>query len=133
MYRSLKVYIVESDTELLEGQMLHLYDQGYTDVTGFETCEQMLEHLRYDPDVIMLGDGKFSSGYEVIERVKQYDPQIFVVFVNNKRKFKLAAQMLKIGQFNSLLKKVPIVREKMDYTTYKRNMLSLALNMAVSI
>lgn len=125
MSADLKIYVAENDPGLLKNNILYLTNNGYTDVTGFIDGLATLEKLNRNPDVILLGSGLENPGTaEILETIKRYDPQIFVVFINSKRQFKLAVQMLKLGQFNSLLKRAAsLVNERTDYLTLKRQLL----------
>ncbi|HHX07546.1 MAG TPA: response regulator transcription factor [Erysipelothrix sp.] len=81
------INVVEDEKDLNSVVCSYLRKEGYT-VNGYHTYQEALEHI-YDEEVdlwildIMLGD---DSGYDLIELIKQNNPNVPVVFMSARDK-----------------------------------------------
>ena len=101
----LPVFIADDDaiwtailTELLKGL-------GYKKVHVFENGKDCLDQLNENPGIIFLDyqmDGM--DGLKVLQKIKEYDSQIGVVFCTGQEDIQLAINAMKWGSFDFILK-----------------------------
>lgn len=103
--KKIKIFIV--DDELF---CLHMYKQdienlGYENITAFENGIDCVESLNKKPDVIFL-DYKLGdmSGFEVLTKIKRFDPNIYVVMISGQDQIEPAVEALKHGAFDYIQK-----------------------------
>lgn len=103
----LKIFIVDDDEFYQYLFQQHLLSQGYKDITIFSSGYDCLGNLYEKPDVIFLDHNMDTiSGYEVLKKIKRFDPNIYVVMVSAQEKIKTAVDSLKHGAFDYLQKGV---------------------------
>jgi len=103
--KQLKIFVVDDNTLTLALYEQHLSNLGYHDVTIFENGTDCLNQLTCNPTVILL-DHQMSvlSGFEVLKKIKRYDPEIFVVMVSGQDNLKTAVDAMKYGAFDYIIK-----------------------------
>jgi len=99
--------IVLADDDLF---CLSLYEQeiknlGFKNVKACSSGTELLNNLEEAPDIIFLdyhlGDFK---GLELLQRIKKYDPNIYVVFVSGQPDMKVTVELFKNGAFDYIIK-----------------------------
>ncbi len=100
-----KIFIVEDDP--LYGEMLkyHLSLNPDNEVFKFESGAECLKNLYRGPSLISLD---FSlpdmSGFEVIKKVKEFNPEIPVIIVSGQEDISTAVNLLKDGAYDYFVK-----------------------------
>jgi DNA-binding NtrC family response regulator len=101
----MKIFLVDDDMFCLNMYKQHLDNLNYKNVTCFDSGEICLENLADLPDVIFLDHDMDSiTGLEVLKKIKQFNPAIFVVLLSGKASLKTAVNALKFGAFDYIVK-----------------------------
>ena len=107
-----KIFVVDDDIFTSAIFKQHLQNLGYNDITCFSSGTLCLNHLQERPDIILLdhemGD---LTGFDVLIKIKRFDPNIYVVMVSGQEDMMTAIDSLKYGAFDYIIKG--------DDTTYK--------------
>ncbi len=100
-----KFFIVDDDNFCANVYEQFLKNLSYTDVTYFNSGEKCLDHLHLRPNIIFLDHNMDElSGFEVLKKIKRYDPNIYVVMVSAQESISTAVEALKFGAFDYLVK-----------------------------
>lgn len=101
----LKIFVVDDDLFYLNILEQHIRNLGYNDVTKFNNGTICLDHINEQPDVIFL-DYKMDdlSGYDVLKKIKRFDPNMYVVMLSGQLEIKPAIDSLKHGAFDYIQK-----------------------------
>lgn len=101
----LKIFLVDDDTYYLHILEQHLLNIGCQNIQLFENGTDCLDHLQEKPDVIFL-DYQMDTltGYEVLKKIKRFDPNIYVVMISAQEQIKPVVDALKHGAFDYLQK-----------------------------
>lgn len=112
MLNTKKIFVVDDDVFTSAIFKQHLQNLGYDDITCFSSGTLCLNHLQERPDIILLdhemGD---LTGFDVLIKIKRFDPNIYVVMVSGQEDMMTAIDSLKYGAFDYIIKG--------DDTTYK--------------
>ena len=112
MLNTKKIFVVDDDIFTSAIFKQHLQNLGYNDITCFSSGTLCLNHLQERPDIILLdhemGD---LTGFDVLIKIKRFDPNIYVVMVSGQEDMMTAIDSLKYGAFDYIIKG--------DDTTYK--------------
>lgn len=112
MLNTKKIFVVDDDIFTSAIFKQHLQNLGYDDITCFSSGTLCLNHLQERPDIILLdhemGD---LTGFDVLIKIKRFDPNIYVVMVSGQEDMMTAIDSLKYGAFDYIIKG--------DDTTYK--------------
>ncbi|MBK9743377.1 MAG: response regulator [Saprospiraceae bacterium] len=112
MLNTKKIFVVDDDVFTSAIFKQHLQKLGYDDITCFSSGTLCLNHLQERPDIILLdhemGD---LTGFDVLIKIKRFDPNIYVVMVSGQEDMMTAIDSLKYGAFDYIIKG--------DDTTYK--------------
>ena len=112
MRNTKKIFVVDDDIFTSAIFKQHLQNLGYNDITCFSSGTLCLNHLQERPDIILLdhemGD---LTGFDVLIKIKRFDPNIYVVMVSGQEDMMTAIDSLKYGAFDYIIKG--------DDTTYK--------------
>ena len=101
----LKIFIVDDDVFFLHMMEQHLRNLGYSLITTFTNGSDCLDALPLNPDLVFLDHNMdHLSGYDVLRKIKRYDPNLFVVMVSAQVEIKTAVDVLKHGAFDYLEK-----------------------------
>lgn len=99
------IFLVDDDPFFLALLNKQLVNSGYNKIRTFSNGADCLNALNEKPDVIFLDHNMDTlSGYEVLKKIKRYDPDIFVVMVSGQEDIKTAVDSLKHGAFDYILK-----------------------------
>jgi DNA-binding NtrC family response regulator len=102
---SSKIFLVDDDVFYLSLIEQKLVNFGYENVSTFTNGVDCLNALGEKPEVIFLDHQMDTfTGYEVLKKIKRYDPNIFVVMVSGQEDIKTAVDTLKHGAFDYILK-----------------------------
>jgi len=102
---SFNIFLVDDDPFYIELLKQRLLTKGFERISTFLNGVDCLNALSSKPDVIFLDHNMDTfSGYEVLKKIKRYDPNIFVVMVSGQEDIKTAVDSLKHGAFDYILK-----------------------------
>ncbi|PUZ26203.1 response regulator [Chitinophaga parva] len=100
-----KIFLVDDDPFSLTMYGAYLDGQGYKNVSGFASGGTVLEKLKEGPDIVLLdhrpGD---MPGLEVLDRIKRYNPNIYVVLMSSQEEKKMAEAAVQAGAFDYITK-----------------------------
>ena len=103
--KELKIFIVDDDPFYLNILKQTLSNLGYQNVSMFESGTACLQKLNEKPDVILLDYNMDTyTGYEVLKKIKRFDPNIYVVMISSQDDVKSAVDTLKHGAFDYIQK-----------------------------
>lgn len=103
--QSYNIFLVDDDPFYLSILEKRLLNKGYQVISSFTNGVDCLNALGEKPDVIFLDHNMDTfSGYEVLKKIKRFDPNIFVVMVSGQEDIKTAVDSLKHGAFDYILK-----------------------------
>ncbi|WP_185290525.1 response regulator [Chryseobacterium lactis] len=117
--QNLKFFIVDDDRFCATVYEQYLKNHHYEDITSFSSGEECLEELYQKPDIIFLDHNMEDlNGFEVLKKIKRYDPNIYVIMVSAQENIDTAVNALKYGAFDYLVKDARVC-EKMIETVEK--------------
>lgn len=100
-----KLFIVDDDALTANLYAQHLKNLGYNDVQLFDNGQDCLNALIEEPTIILLDHQMENlSGMEVLQKVKRFDPNIYVVFISGQEDIATAVDALKYGAFDYIIK-----------------------------
>ncbi len=105
MKNQIKFFIVDDDLFCA-----NIYDQflkniGHNDITYYSNGNDCLSNLDQKPDIIFLDHNMDGiSGFEVLKKIKRYNPNIYVVMISGQENIATAVDSLKYGAFDYLIK-----------------------------
>lgn len=100
-----KFFIVDDDTFCANIYEQYLIGISHTDITYYNNGNDCLNNLDKKPDIIFLDHNMDGiTGFEVLKKIKRYDPNIFVVMISGQENIKTAVDALKYGAFDYLVK-----------------------------
>lgn len=105
METTTKIFLVDDDLFSLNLYRQTLENLGYTDVSLFLNGTICLNHLHQKPRIIFLDHNMDDmNGFEVLKKIKRYDPDIYVVILSAQESMKVAVDSLKFGAFDYIMK-----------------------------
>ena len=100
-----KIVLVDDDPFCLSVYEQEIKNLGFKNVQTYSSGTELLNQLEEAPDIIFLdynlGDFK---GLELLQRIKKYDPNIYVVFVSGQPDMKVTVELFKNGAFDYIVK-----------------------------
>ncbi|MFQ3214615.1 MAG: DNA-binding NtrC family response regulator [Marivirga sp.] len=102
---NIKTFVVDDDPFFLNVMEQVLNNLGIEDVTTFSNGFTLENNLHQKPEVIFLDYNlEETTGYEVLKKVKRYDPDVYVVLISAQGEIKPAVDTLKHGAFDYIQK-----------------------------
>lgn len=100
-----KFFIVDDDVFCSNVYEQYLTTSGYTDITCYTNGTDCLNNLHLNPDIIFLDHNMEDiTGFEVLKKIKRYNPNIYVVMISGQENMKTAIDALKYGAFDYVIK-----------------------------
>ena len=100
-----KFFIVDDDIFCINVYEQYLQNLGYNDISYFNNGNDCLNNLDQHPDIIFLDHNMDDiTGFEVLKKIKRYNPNIYVVMVSGQDNMKTAVDALKYGTFDYVIK-----------------------------
>ncbi|WP_298118748.1 response regulator [Flavobacterium sp.] len=100
-----KFFIVDDDVFCANLYDQHLKNAEYNDITYFSNGNDCINNLNLNPDIIFLDHNMDDiSGFEVLKKIKRYNPNIYVVMISGQENIKTAVDALKYGAFDYIIK-----------------------------
>jgi len=90
---------------MAEKYRLHFSNLSYQNISIFTDQNQAISALEQSPAVFFLNyDMVVESGFEILKRIKLFNPNIFIVTLCNRDDFSFALNSLKYGAFDCIKK-----------------------------
>jgi len=101
-----KIYIVEDDAPMNELLCQFLDMQGYKDIKGFYSGEDMLNELSIHQETIIIQDFDLPgmSGLDVLSKVIPAYPKAEFIFLSGQSNIETAVEAIKGGAFDYIVK-----------------------------
>ena len=101
----LRIFLVNDNLFCLKMYELYLGVLGYKDLTLCRDGNSCLDSLARQPDVIFLDYSMETAGdCQLLKRIKQHNPDIYVVFLCSPEKTEETKLTLKQGAFDYIIK-----------------------------
>ena len=101
----LKIFLVDDDPFYLNILEQCVRISGYSNLSCFQDGHSCLNQLHERPDVIFLDYSMGEmTGYEVLQKIKRFDPNIYVVIISGQDQIGPAVDSLKHGAFDYIQK-----------------------------
>lgn len=105
MENPVNIFLVDDDLFSLNIYRQGLENLGYNKVSLFLNGTICLSNLNQKPDIIFLDHNMDDlTGFEVLKKIKRYDPNVLVVIVSAQENMKIAVDALKYGAFDYIIK-----------------------------
>jgi len=105
MIHVIKVFLVDNDLITLNKYRQGLENIGYKDIHLFLNGVICINNLHLKPYIIFLNHPiDESSGFDVLKKIKQHHPNIYVVIMSNQEDVNLAVDVLRNGAFDYIVK-----------------------------
>ena len=100
-----KFFIVDDDAFCANLYKQFLNNLNHKDITHYSNGNDCLNNLSLNPDIIFLDhDMDDMTGFEVLKKIKRFNPNIYVVIVSGQDSINTAVDSLKYGAFDYLIK-----------------------------
>lgn len=114
----LKIFIVDDEILYLNIFEQYIRNFGYNDVRTFVDGNKCVNNLSDNPDVVFLDyNMEPFTGYEVLKKIKRFNPNIYVVMISGQNEIKPAIDTLKYGAFDYIQKGENEVQKIKDVLT----------------
>jgi DNA-binding NtrC family response regulator len=106
MCTSQKIFLVDEDLFSLNKTRIYLENLGYKNVSLYLNGIICLNNLYRQPNIIFLDYNLNDlSTFEILKKIKQYNPDTFVIIVSKKSNTQIAIDAIKHGAFDYLVKR----------------------------
>lgn len=103
--KQLKIFVVDDEIFYLNILEQHISNLGYEQVTAFSNGTDCLNQIAENPDVVFLDYNMDTlTGYDVLKKIKRYNPNIYIVMISGQENIKAAVDTLKHGAFDYIQK-----------------------------
>jgi DNA-binding NtrC family response regulator len=100
-----KIFIVDDDIFCANVYNQYLVNMNYSDITHYSNGTDCIGNLHLNPDIIFLDHNMEDiNGFEVLKKIKRYNPNIYVVMISGQENIKTAVDALKYGAFDYVIK-----------------------------
>lgn len=100
-----KFFIVDDDFFCANVYNQYLINMNYSDITHYSNGNDCINNLHQNPDIIFLDHNMEDiNGFEVLKKIKRYNPNIYVVMISGQENIKTAVDALKYGAFDYVIK-----------------------------
>lgn len=100
-----KCFIIDDDIFIANIIKKVVSDKGYSDVTIFTSGIDALHCIHENPSVILLDIQMDQlNGFEVLKKIKRYNPDIYVVMISGQEDMRTALNTLRYGAFDYIIK-----------------------------
>jgi len=106
----IKLFLVDDDAVFLKSLEIEFMLHGDFSIETFATGEECIAALNHKPDVVVLDyllDGvvdKAMNGIEVLDKIKEFDPDIQVVMLSAQDKIEVAINCMHHKAFDYVVK-----------------------------
>ncbi|MEL1253541.1 response regulator [Flavobacterium sp. DGU38] len=114
-----KFFIVDDDVFCANVYKQYLDNMNYNDITHYSNGNDCIKNLHLKPDIIFLDHNMEDiNGFEVLKKIKRYNPNIYVVMISGQENIETAVDALKYGAFDYVIKGNDVY-EKMEFIITK--------------
>jgi DNA-binding NtrC family response regulator len=101
-----KIFVVEDDAPMNELICQFLSMQGYIDVKGFYSGEDMLNELNNKEEIIIIQDFDLPgmNGLDILNKVLPSFPKVEFIFLSGQNNIETAVEAIKGGAFDYIVK-----------------------------
>lgn len=100
-----KFFIVDDDFFCANVYNQYLINMNYNDITHYSNGSDCINNLHQNPDIIFLDHNMEDiTGFEVLKKIKRYNPNIYVIMISGQENIKTAVDALKFGAFDYVIK-----------------------------
>ena len=104
-FKKIKIFIVDDEVLYLNIFAQHIRTLGYENISTFNDGNECINSLEENPDVVFLDyNMEPLTGYEILKKIKRYNPNIYVVMFSGQNEIKPAIDSLKFGAFDYIEK-----------------------------
>ena len=122
------VFIVDDDPFTCSLYQKHLLNLGFTNTHLFHSGVECLNHLHLNPEIILLDhDMSQINGFEVLKKIKRYDPDASIIMVSGQEDMATALDALKYGAFDYIIKGDTEV-QRIEHTLFRLARLKEMMN-----
>ncbi|MCD0468716.1 response regulator [Flavobacterium sp. JAS] len=114
-----KFFIVDEDIFCANVYKQYLMNMNFTDITYYTNTRDCIDNLHQNPDIIFLYHNlEDINGFEVLKKIKQYNPDIYVIIISGGENTKTTVDALRFGAFdyvikaNDIYEKIGLIIEK---------------------
>jgi DNA-binding NtrC family response regulator len=101
----LNFFVVDDDLFWSSMYEQFLTNLGYLNITYYHNGMDCLDNLDKKPDIIFLDHNMDDiNGFEVLKKIKNYNPNIYVIMVSGQGTIKTAVDALQYGAFDYIIK-----------------------------
>ncbi|MBP7477642.1 MAG: response regulator [Chitinophagales bacterium] len=106
----IKLFLVDDDALFLKSLEIEFLEHADFEIETFPTGEKCLENLNHYPDVIILDyhlngiDKNAMNGLQVLDKIKEYNPDIPVVMLSSQDKIEVAINCMHHRAFDYVVK-----------------------------
>ena len=101
----LKIFVVDDEILYLSIFEQYLLNLGYKNVSTFQNGSDCLNKLLENPEVVFLDYSMGNmTGYDVLKKIKRFNPNTYVVMISGQNEIKPAVDTLKHGAFDYIQK-----------------------------
>lgn len=107
-----KFFIVDDDRfySMIYEQCLR--NMRYENIVSFSNGEECLHELHDKPDIVFLDyEMEGLNGYQVLKKIKKFDPNIYVIMVSGQENIDVAVNAFKYGAFEYIVKDANICKK----------------------
>jgi polysaccharide export outer membrane protein len=105
MDEQFKFFVVDDDIFCANMHQQFLKNLNFKDIIYFSNGIECLNNLHLKPDIIFLDyNMNDMNGFEVLKKIKRYNPNIYVVIISSQESLKIAVDALKYGAFDYIIK-----------------------------
>jgi DNA-binding NtrC family response regulator len=105
MIHTIKVFLVDDNLITLNKQRLGLENYGFKNIYLFLNGIICLNNLHQKPKIIFLNYKiDDSTSFDILKKIKQYQPNIYVIIMSNHENANLAFDAMRYGAFDYIMK-----------------------------
>lgn len=103
--RLFKIFLLDDDPFCMAICHRRLQNMGYKDIACFTDEDSCLAALVQRPAVVFADSSPGSTqGIEVLKKIKQFNPDVYVIILSAYEETEMAANALKHGAFDYIIK-----------------------------
>ncbi|WP_417941200.1 response regulator [Flavobacterium sp. RS13.1] len=100
-----KFFLVDDDFFCANLYNQYLINMNYSDITHYSNSNDCINNLHQNPDIIFMDYSmEDSSGFEILRKIKRFNPNIYVIMISSQEDINTAINALKYGAFDYVIK-----------------------------
>jgi DNA-binding NtrC family response regulator len=110
MAKTKRIFIVDDDPTHNDMLKAYLLDKFNVEVMAFTNGEDAIRNLHLNPEFVILdfyldrSDSDAMNGIDVLKRIKETNPQCYVLMLSGQDKIDVAVETMKHGAFDYVVK-----------------------------